>query len=128
VNVRYLVVIVGSAAVRSVKNYMCELPNSVFLTAISLSLKFKDRNAINYDLKHDSCKIIYNSVNGYSLMKYAECSSKRDNISGGLTAVIYTDTLQAVLMIGGALSLMAKGWLPICKSLQLTGLLVMRLS
>ena len=30
-------------------------------------------------------------------------------LAGGLTAVIYTDTLQAVLMIGGALALMAKG-------------------
>lgn len=34
-------------------------------------------------------------------------------VTGGLTAVIYTDTLQAVLMIGGALSLMAKGQLAV---------------
>ncbi|KAK7094087.1 sodium/myo-inositol cotransporter-like [Littorina saxatilis] len=31
-------------------------------------------------------------------------------ITGGLTAVIYTDTLQAVLMVGGALYLMVKGF------------------
>ena len=30
-------------------------------------------------------------------------------ITGGLTAVIYTDTLQAVLMVGGAVTLMAMG-------------------
>ncbi|XP_035829513.1 sodium/myo-inositol cotransporter, partial [Aplysia californica] len=31
-------------------------------------------------------------------------------LTGGLTAVIYTDTLQAVLMVGGALYLMARGF------------------
>jgi sodium/myo-inositol cotransporter 3 len=34
-------------------------------------------------------------------------------VTGGLTAVIYTDTLQAVLMIGGALALMAKGFVDV---------------
>ena len=35
-------------------------------------------------------------------------------VEGGLAAVIYTDTLQAVLMIAGALALMGKGKTAIC--------------
>lgn len=61
---------------------------------------------------HDRCNHVYNSIcwNKFHVLRYLKISRTHVLfLSGGLAAVIYTDTLQTVVMIIGAIILTITG-------------------